>query len=385
MSHPHVGRPVAACRKLSWLHSAEGCIDGGMPAYTEPAPQDSVSHAFDLFVVHAAADADFVRGYLLPALNLPSSRVLLADALTPGALVVAELDRGVSRSRFTVVVLSPAYLEDRWAVLGEQLASYLSVDGVHVIPLRLADCKLPLRLEARVALDFTDRANWESETVRLRELLHTTSVPPGIAGLGGRPDDPPPAGRPRGAAPPRKLELVDASFGDDEPRHGSSSCPVLDLKMINRSTSSIVVKRVDIHVQAVWKLPEYDRSYGGLSCSAFYDLVIPDRVPPFALSKQVSHVLEPDEAERFWIVFHRPRESVVVSMIATVVHGSEGSEESSGELLCAFRDAEDDGRWDADAQRTCVQLAREIRQRRGHMSKRLLELLEEMETGGRCP
>jgi hypothetical protein len=34
------------------------------------------AQAYDLFVVHAPADADFVRGYLLPALNLPWSRVL---------------------------------------------------------------------------------------------------------------------------------------------------------------------------------------------------------------------------------------------------------------------------------------------------------------------
>lgn len=75
----------------------------------------------------------------------------------------------------------------------------------------------------------------------------------------------------------------------------------------------------------------------------------------------------------------------MLSMIAKVVHGSESSEESSGELLCAFRDYDKLGRWDADAQRTCVQLAREIRERQGHMSKRLLELLEEMETGSRYP
>jgi hypothetical protein len=69
----------------------------------------------DLFVVHAATDADFVRGYLLPALNLLDSRVLRIDELTPGAMVVSEIERGVS-SRFTVVVLSAACLEDRWAM-----------------------------------------------------------------------------------------------------------------------------------------------------------------------------------------------------------------------------------------------------------------------------
>jgi len=371
----------ACSRFLSGLGAGRNASTGEIAtARTEPVPSDSAVHAFDLFVVHAAADADFVRGYLLPALDLPSSRVLLSDALTPGALVVSELDRGVSRSRFTVVVLSRASLEDRWAVLGEQLASYLSAGGVHVIPLRLADCKLPLHLEARVALDFTDRASWESETLRLRALVQTTGAPPGIAGF----DDHPQALPPRGAAMPRKLELVDTSFDDDEAK--SPSHAVLDLKMINRSTTSIIVKRVDIHVQAVWKVPEKDlnlRCRGLLGQSASYDLTIPDRVVPFVLSKQVSHVLAADEAERFRIILHRPAPgNAVLSMSAKVVHGSESSEEWSGELLCAFRDYEEHGRWGADAQQICIQLASKIRQRKGHMSKRLLQLLEEMETGG---
>ena len=137
------------------------------PAAPDPA------YAFDLFVSHAVADAEFVRGYLVPALNLPASRVLLLDELPATAAVVAELDRGVSRSRFTVAVLSPAYLADRWAVQGEQLASYLSSDEARVIPLRLADCKLPLHLDARVALDFRDPAGWDSAAKRLRDLLHS--------------------------------------------------------------------------------------------------------------------------------------------------------------------------------------------------------------------
>ena len=53
------------------------------------------SKAFDLFVVYAAADGDFARGYLLPALGLPPSRVLLIDDLTPGAPLIAEIERGV--------------------------------------------------------------------------------------------------------------------------------------------------------------------------------------------------------------------------------------------------------------------------------------------------
>jgi hypothetical protein len=139
------------------------------------ASPDSVVHDFDLFVIHAADDADFVRGYLLPALNLPSSRVLLINELALGALVVSEIERGVSQSRFTVAVLSPACLADRWAVFGEQLASYLSVDGVRIIPLRLTDSDLPVHLGARVTLDFTEETRWEAEAARLRAVLHTVA------------------------------------------------------------------------------------------------------------------------------------------------------------------------------------------------------------------
>ncbi|HEX7843238.1 MAG TPA: hypothetical protein VF469_37460 [Kofleriaceae bacterium] len=51
--------------------------------------------------------------------------------------------------------------------------------------------------------------------------------------------------RPHGATASRKLDLIDVSFDDKEPRHKSSSCPVLDFKMVNRSISAIFVKRVD--------------------------------------------------------------------------------------------------------------------------------------------
>src|ERR1043166_2731493 len=138
-----------------------------------PGMVDEREPSFDLFVIHAAADADFVRGYLLPALNLPAQRVRLLDALTPGALMVSEIDQGVACSRFTAVVLSPAYFADRWAVFGERLASHLGAEDARIIPLRLTDCDLPLRLDARVSLDFRDPSHWEAEAARFRDLLHT--------------------------------------------------------------------------------------------------------------------------------------------------------------------------------------------------------------------
>src|SRR5207237_2310632 len=100
----------------------------------EPRPYD-----FDLFVVYAKADAEFVRKELVPALDLPRERVLLVDELTPGAPRVNALDQAVSRSRFTLAVLSPAYFGDAWAAVGDHLASHVGIHGARMIALLVAD------------------------------------------------------------------------------------------------------------------------------------------------------------------------------------------------------------------------------------------------------
>jgi len=163
---PHTRHHTSVCRDLTMQAAGRQVAD-----YVEPVVQTPATPELDLFVVHAPADAAFVRAYLLPALDLPSSRVLLVDELPLGGLVVSEIDRAVSRSRYTIAVLSPAYLEDRWADFGAEIATHLSLKDARVIPLRLVDCELPVRLEARIALDFTDKGRWEWETARLRDLL----------------------------------------------------------------------------------------------------------------------------------------------------------------------------------------------------------------------
>lgn len=139
-----------------------------------------MEYPYDLFIVYTATDASFVHRCLLPALELPRSRVLLIDELRLGEMIVPEIDRCVSSSRFTIVVLSPAYLQDWWATFGEQLASHVSIYSTRIIPLQLTHCKLPAHLRARVALDFTERANWNSEIARLRRVLRTTDSSPAV-------------------------------------------------------------------------------------------------------------------------------------------------------------------------------------------------------------
>ena len=155
---------------------------------------------YDLFVVHADADAPFVRGHLLPAVGLAPGRVLLSSEPALGELKVTEIERGVRSSRLTVVVLTPAYMADCWAVFGEQLISHASVAKGRLIPLLLADCDVPLRLDALVTLDFRD-------SDRLGQRGSAATCDAGAAGGGGGratvpvPGDAPVLGRHRGVLP----------------------------------------------------------------------------------------------------------------------------------------------------------------------------------------
>ncbi|ONH59074.1 hypothetical protein CcI49_18180 [Frankia sp. CcI49] len=156
-----------------------------------------------IFLSYAEADREWVAGYLTPALGLRADQVLTADQFPPGEPVVTAFEQAVLGSRATVVVLTPAYLTDRWALLAELLASYqdIAVDGTgavggaaaRVVPVLREPCDIPLRVGFRVRLDFTDRSRWEAQAARLRAFLAQPEPPvaeeircpyPGLAPFG---------------------------------------------------------------------------------------------------------------------------------------------------------------------------------------------------------
>jgi hypothetical protein len=137
------------------------------------------SLSYDLFVVFADADEPWVHGYLLPELGHPGPRLITRDSFRPGAAINAEFERAITSSRFTVLVLSPAFLSDQWSVFGEQLAAHASITGGadRLIPLLREPSDLPLRLDFRVRLDCTQHANWTHEVGRLRGVLGSDHHP----------------------------------------------------------------------------------------------------------------------------------------------------------------------------------------------------------------
>jgi WD40 repeat protein len=135
---------------------------------------EAAAREFDLFVLHAAADAAFVHGYLLPAIDIDEAdpRVMLPSRYELGSPTVTEVERAVRRSGTTLLVVSSASRGDRWTELGRVLAGTLGATGAHrLIPLLLDDAPVDLAIGALESLRFADRAGWDAEAARLRRLL----------------------------------------------------------------------------------------------------------------------------------------------------------------------------------------------------------------------
>jgi WD40 repeat protein len=129
----------------------------------------------DLFILHADVepDATFAR-YLVRELGLEDHRVLLSSALPPGSSIVGALEQGAA-ARVTVAIVSPAFVHDAWARLGEELAAHHAMTDGLLVPLILVDCAIPLRLRYKVMLDCRDAGRRANEIRKLGALL---SQPP---------------------------------------------------------------------------------------------------------------------------------------------------------------------------------------------------------------
>ena len=133
----------------------------------------------ELFVAYAESDTGWVHGFLLPELGLDPRSVLTPHDFRPGAALVEELDRAVETARLTVLVLSRAFGMSQWSAFAELLATHdtLRRNSGRLVPVLLEAYQLPLHLDFRVRLDFTDRSRWEAEAARLRHLLERDAPP----------------------------------------------------------------------------------------------------------------------------------------------------------------------------------------------------------------
>jgi len=136
---------------------------------------------YDVFVSHSEAERGWVRDELLPRLEGAGLRVCLGwRDFRAGAPRPAEWERAATRSRHTLLVLTPAYLEDEWAGFGDLLVQALdpAARERRLLPLLKARCdELPLRIRYLTPVDFTDPAEPEWAWAQLLTALDAPPLP----------------------------------------------------------------------------------------------------------------------------------------------------------------------------------------------------------------
>ena len=113
-----------------------------------------------MFISYSHKDADWVRGWLLPRLEDTGLKVCIDFRdFEIGAPSVINMERAVERSRRTLLVLTPNWVESEWANF--ELLMLQTQDpvgrGRRMLPLMLEDCELPRRLAIFTFADFRRR------------------------------------------------------------------------------------------------------------------------------------------------------------------------------------------------------------------------------------
>ena len=174
---------------------------------------DADDHAYDVFISYRQQDPDgaWVRGVLVERLRAAGLRVFVDyESFRLGAPLVLEMARGVEQSRYTLAVLSPAYLESNFTELENVLAEHLGLPapvqshhGDHhltgevaaelenvlaehlglessqrrLLMVRRAPCEPRLGMRARLWLDMTSDEEVERNLPRLVAALREPSSP----------------------------------------------------------------------------------------------------------------------------------------------------------------------------------------------------------------
>jgi len=163
-----------------------GFVQFSTPDSTSPA----VDFTYDVFVSHSRAERGWVRDELLPRLEGAGLRACLDwRDFRAGAPRAAEVERAATRSRHTLLVLTPAYLADEWAEFSDLLVQALdpAERQRRLVPLLKARCDLPLRIRHLTYVNFADPEEPEWAWV---QLLTALGAPP----LPVAPAEPAPAG-----------------------------------------------------------------------------------------------------------------------------------------------------------------------------------------------
>jgi hypothetical protein len=144
----------------------------------QPQPQDEFQ--YDAFISYSHHDSAWVRNVLLPHLEDEGLRVCIDFRdFELGAPSLVNMENAVERSRKTLIVLTPAWLESEWTAFESLLIQSDDPAGrrARMIPLRLKPCEPPRRIAMLTYVDFTQPSELEFQLQRLVAAIGSEPVP----------------------------------------------------------------------------------------------------------------------------------------------------------------------------------------------------------------
>jgi hypothetical protein len=136
-------------------------------------------HPYDVFISYSHHDQDWVRGELLPQLELAGLQVCIDDRdFEIGTPSLVNMERAVDNCRHTLIVLTPDWINSEWTEFESLLAGTGDPAGRRrkLIPLMLKPCKLPPRIAMLTYADFTQPAERKTQMARLIKSIRSTAV-----------------------------------------------------------------------------------------------------------------------------------------------------------------------------------------------------------------
>lgn len=128
------------------------------------------TYRYDAFIGYSHHDKDWVDSWLLPRLEAAGLCVCIDYRdFEPGLPSLVNMENAVERSRKTLIVLTPAWVESEWTTFESLLVQTDDPAGrrARIIPLRLEPCKPPKRIAMLTYLDFTQPTEAQFQLQRL--------------------------------------------------------------------------------------------------------------------------------------------------------------------------------------------------------------------------
>jgi hypothetical protein len=149
------------------------------------ASRDPLSHQnafdYDVFISYSHRDSEWVRDWLLPRLEGAGLRVCVDFRdFEVGVPSLVNMERAAERSRKTLLVLTPNWIESEWTNFEALLVQTEDPIGLRrrILPLMRERCQPPKRIAMLTYADFTAPGRWKSELERLIGSFAEGAKPP---------------------------------------------------------------------------------------------------------------------------------------------------------------------------------------------------------------